>query len=394
MEQRKFLLVVVLSVILCNVVAFFLIKASFKKELTVSREIRRADFGEYQKELRHIGSSLFYVALGRTVDNIVKPKDSPQAKTLKISEYVSSKICNGEDTNLFYGEDQIAMSAFANRAGFCASKAQLMKKMLYLVGIPARLFNIYNFGKPGNGHTVLQVWFENQWHFIDPTLGGYFQDPSGHILSWQELEAHPEKTKQYLKVFSSSCSSEEPDPIKNQAINQTLVSAYYTSELVTSPYNAPGFHKLDLFHLPARVSAKQFPLSLGKKDQLFEDVNQAGVDLGITERLADALNTFHDRFVTDWEFRDMEPNAQYELEYSVYKAKNMNGAYLAKPVNAKIHSGDIFQSTDFPDKTVWKIVFEPTQSENVHIEIRYNRETMDEGLFVDQIALHKVEAIH
>lgn len=64
------------------------------------------------------------------------------------------------------------LSWFAHRTGLCGERAWVFVEMLSYLHIPARVFNIYNFGEVGGGHRGTQAYYNGQWHFFDVIYQG------------------------------------------------------------------------------------------------------------------------------------------------------------------------------------------------------------------------------
>lgn len=62
--------------------------------------------------------------------------------------------------------------------------------MCEAIGTKANVFNLYNFGRVGVGHTAAEAYCNGKWHYFDPTYAGYFMI-NGDVLSWAEIKSNP-----------------------------------------------------------------------------------------------------------------------------------------------------------------------------------------------------------
>jgi hypothetical protein len=73
----------------------------------------------------------------------------------------------------------------------CGGKVISYSALSRKVGLPTRIVNMFGLVNQG-GHSVIEVYYDNAWHLVDPTYGIFFysqpdHDSNGHILSMKEL---------------------------------------------------------------------------------------------------------------------------------------------------------------------------------------------------------------
>jgi len=73
--------------------------------------------------------------------------------------------------------------------GLCDDRSVLFVNLATRAGLTASVFFIFDFGAPGNDHTCVQVFYEDDWHFFDVTYAGMFK-VDGDVLSylWEVVE--------------------------------------------------------------------------------------------------------------------------------------------------------------------------------------------------------------
>ncbi|HMB25251.1 MAG: transglutaminase domain-containing protein, partial [Chloroflexota bacterium] len=88
----------------------------------------------------------------------------------------------------------------------CGGRGVSFETLVRLIGIPARWVNIYGLVSQG-GHTVVEVYYDGQWHLYDPTYGTFFYskpeyDKSGVVSSLNELVTESPEEWYVFKVVN------------------------------------------------------------------------------------------------------------------------------------------------------------------------------------------------
>lgn len=93
-----------------------------------------------------------------------------------------------------------AIYTINHKTGACGTLSQLLISMAYEVGLEARPINLYNYPKPGLGHSLVEIKWDNKWHLYDPTYQAYYlikgDDLSNHIdpdvASFDDVRNNPQ----------------------------------------------------------------------------------------------------------------------------------------------------------------------------------------------------------
>lgn len=169
----------------------------------------------------NVGANLDIVLkafIAEKVESLTKDKNSDEEKVIALAQWVSSNI-----SNRFQATDIISDSAtskiftdkgnlvntnlknpmythFAVRSGACGARSSIFIEMLKYLNIQAKFYNIFCFPYKENGHTNVQVYYNESWHFFDVTYAGYFKK-SNKILSFEELIKCAKNNEDYLKYM-------------------------------------------------------------------------------------------------------------------------------------------------------------------------------------------------
>jgi len=87
--------------------------------------------------------------------------------------------------------------------GLCDDRSVLFVNLATRAGLTASVFFIFDFGGPGNDHTCVQVFYEDDWHFFDVTYAGMFK-VDGDVLSFEEMRADPALAIAGMVVFEQT----------------------------------------------------------------------------------------------------------------------------------------------------------------------------------------------
>lgn len=88
--------------------------------------------------------------------------------------------------------ENISNAVWTQKRGICGDRAIAMIMRMRENGIPARIVGIFGISAYGvdchASHAACEVYFENRWHYFDPTYGVYFQAfGSSIILSFRDV---------------------------------------------------------------------------------------------------------------------------------------------------------------------------------------------------------------
>jgi hypothetical protein len=137
-----------------------------------------------------------------------------------------------------------AAEALEMQAGICGNAATTMLAILGHFHVPARRVNVY-YSTPAaavNGHTTVEVWYGEAWHWFDPTWGTIYVRrgaPQSRVLSLLQVLRLPPAARQAARLGDDT-----------RLWNRTVVAA------------GPGFGRetgmlfLTIRHLRVAVGAK------------------------------------------------------------------------------------------------------------------------------------------
>lgn len=116
---------------------------------------------------------------------------SDEAKAIAIMQYISSALelkSNGGSTT------KILKDGYAICGGMSHAFRILCRKM----GIPSRYIGAFNLRPLMGSHAIAEVFYNNQWHLMDPTFGMFYYsrpayDGEGHIPSFHDIVLNPEQ---------------------------------------------------------------------------------------------------------------------------------------------------------------------------------------------------------
>jgi hypothetical protein len=77
------------------------------------------------------------------------------------------------------------------QAGICGHAALVYAAIVKRLGLPARSAQFY-YDDPGNvpdSHIAVEVLYDGDWHYYDPTFGVFFTDATGNVLSITDARA-------------------------------------------------------------------------------------------------------------------------------------------------------------------------------------------------------------
>lgn len=116
-------------------------------------------------------------------DSCVDKSDNEHTKTIKIMKYVDNNIDCKRPT---YNPNQIATPniILKNKQGIRGEFAMLSVAMIASHHIPTHIISMC--GK--DGHVGMEVYYNNSWHYYDPTFSAYFEK-NGTVLSFEDLKA-------------------------------------------------------------------------------------------------------------------------------------------------------------------------------------------------------------
>lgn len=347
--------------------------------------VEKADDYNVESARKEILSAI----LAYHVEEIVEGTENDQEKCIRIAKWIASNISNREAL----GQDEHGWYAY--RSGLCGARARLFVEMLKYQHIPARVFNMYNFGKVGGGHSCAQAYYGDKWHFFDVTYAGIFMK-NNDVLSWEEILSNPKEAMQSMVVFEKTLDrwgAVIDDPVNRKAVNNNERMHIAYSEDIIMNAKTYGFYQYNdvktLYPLIDWNNVAEDKLSIGILNNEFNDVNIDGVNKKLSEQLGVSLGTGSDTFHTKWEFKNCIPGNTYTIRYYIYKSNFSDLAYWAKSQDAEITAGSSFISDNSlveGNTRVWEIKFIPSMKDS-SISIGYDFREQQKLLFVDMIEI-------
>jgi len=325
-----------------------------------------------------------YVSLTTKVYELTKNIKDNEKKCINIAKWIAENICNHGSCDDKVVECKNTLDWFIYRNGICGAKSRLFVEMCRIANIKARVFNLYNFGCVGCGHTVAQAYYNNNWHYFDPTYAGYFK-ANGNILSWKEIYDKPDNAISHMVVFSGTCDIDID--YGNKIDNKKRMKLNYTPKNIKSADT--GFFRSDIIWLTAKVDLKKIPIKIGSINNNFSDVTKDGINQKVSEQLGVSLGTGTDMFHTKWKMYNAKVGKKYAITYHIYRANQSDLRFYAKGKNVEILSGSTYITTKKHLnglKDQWKIVF-ISNSKSVEIDIAYDFREQHKLLFVDMIEI-------
>lgn len=366
----------VIALIACNVYSFFYMRyelqrvkdkvnmAGARQEALQAETAAQASLDAYQSTTMLELHTIEAMLLSNKAEAIVAGCKTAEEKALAIGAWCAANISNLNRGHYENGEsDAFANSVFgwlAQRRGLCHARASIAVEMCKAVGLPARVYNIYDISF---GHSCLEVFYDKKWHFIDATYEGVFRDAQGELMRFEEMIARPAEAIKGMLVFEDTIdynSNETP------VDNDSRMHFVYTEESLAN-VRSSGVLSRDnpiVCYAPLDMSSGG-EYRFGAADASPDDVRPSGYEQRVCSYLGYALgNGGESNLLTEWEFSNCEVGATYYIEYTVHYASADGLVYEAVPTNADVVSGERFVSAKTNAGTqetpiVWRIAFVP-----------------------------------
>ena len=323
------------------------------------------------------------------VSSICDGEMNEEQKVLAICQWVSENISNRE-----YEWDKLASvyndayGWLASRSGLCGARAQIATEMLKYINVDAYQINLYDFPDASLGHSCIEAYWDDKWHYIDVTWAGYFTS-QGEILSFDEILRDPQVAIEGMKIW-------EP---KLDSLYDSLMKKYYTIE------NLQGFRsygkkdkKTVVFVYPKVDMGENSIIKIGEIDGSSEDVRTDGMKFNMSQYLPYGLSqpSTDVNIQTEWAFVNCEKDVPYYIKYNIYSSGNIGPAkFYVESENAEVTEGKEFEiPTSYKGEIIDNfngeivIKFIPEQSHCV-IRIRFDNTEVGCGADIDSIILEK-----
>lgn len=344
-----------------------------------------------EAQLKNSRETVLTAMLAEKVEQLTADIETDEARALAICEWVAANISNRAQVP---GDH---LTWFAERAGLCGERATLAVEMLELAYVPARVFNIYNFGGPGGGHSGIEIHLGGEWRFVDVMYAGYFRR-DGEILTWEEITADPEGAIANTVVFERTrdrwYSGGAPPHERPKIDNRERMAINYTPEhlrAVARSAGPVGTADLKILSSTINIAETGLPFELGSTDRSGVDAEVEAIQHGLTEQLGGSVNTYFDTFSVEWTFRGLKPDEAYALTYRFYGWSRPGVHIGAEATGAELRTEPRFTSPyTLPEEKYvdWVLEFVPEGSEAI-IAITPEYEPQS-GFFIDAVRLDRV----
>ena len=71
--------------------------------------------------------------------------------------------------------------------GSCGIRSYIMMEIMFYLNIPAREIQFWHIDGNPFSHVACEIYYNDSWHYFDPTWGLYFRDLNDNILSLEEI---------------------------------------------------------------------------------------------------------------------------------------------------------------------------------------------------------------
>jgi len=238
----------------------------------------------------------------------------------------------------------------------CGPRSALFCSIARAAGIPAERVNLYDFPRPGSGHSCAQAFWDGAWHLIDVTYAGYFAR-NGRVLSLDEIRADPEAAIAGLVVFEGHLDRDrEGRPVDNHVRMREVwtpgsIRGIGATGVPGSDAELPLAIFWDLARQPRSLQAASAA-----------ELDRRGAEAGITQQLGSLLGAGPQRFVPRLVLHGAEAGHALALRLSFARASRAGIALTATAEGAAIESGSALTTTaamTAPGPHLWEIVLRP-----------------------------------
>lgn len=325
---------------------------------------------------------LYLFILGQKVDQLVDGLQTDREKAVAIAQWIGTKWRNASvlDRALQSHSSGSKLDQTLYRTGACANRSTIFVHMAELAGLRAKLFSIYNFGRVGDGHTAVQVYYDDGWRFFDPSYAGFFEK-EGRILSFQEILSEKDQALSYLVPIGRSGDvwyKSRWNPLTWRPVDNTR-----RMSKVYAPKNLARAHANGFVGDPTPITLK-FSMTpgdqLGSIDQGNRDVYRDVRKFQKSEQL-ERMGFTSVPFFQQIDLTNLKPETTYSYELSTYRS-NLKEAheFAAEATGCKIVSGGKFSGSG-----TWKIRLN-SHAESCKLTIKHNIFDRARYVLVDQIS--------
>lgn len=319
--------------------------------------------------------------LSDKAEEICTEKKSDEERSIAICQWIAENISNRTYEFEKNGVKNEPFSWYAVRSGLCSARSYICVEMAEIMNMEAHIMNLYDFPTTQDGHTCVEIYYDEEWHFFDPTSGGYFRNKDGKIMSLDEMHSNPQEAMDGI-----ICSENALD----QVDNFERMTSYFSEE---SLRNLRSYGVMDrkepAFVYPIVDLAEISGIEIGSLDKDRADVYDEGGRHQLSQYLDYGLASpnVNVNIQTKWEFTNCK-SEKYYLEYYFYDGQDAEFRVISE--NAEVVTGDTLVIEKNTDKEgVWRIEFIPAEKECM-LWIAHDNLEAGNGAFVDSIRIGRV----
>jgi hypothetical protein len=330
--------------------------------------------------------------------DFAKASVSPNMMESEIAEALARWVVNNStNASLWVSEDAQSLvpeSAFRKDGellpfeGLCSDRSYLFKYLGERAGLTVSIFNMYNFGGVGGGHTCVQVYYNGDWHFYDVTYAGMFVS-NGEVLSFTEMRADPQSALLGMVVFEPAGDIRDYYSNGSPVDNGERMEDVYTVDALTSAISTSFLGSGNVVPLEVHFDLSLVPINLGDADGASYNILSDGIDQGISECMDVMLGRVWDNFEPRIELKNAVSDQEYALRFYAAHSTEIGLIYQVSEegaVNLEVASGEEFVTPSYTD-FVWEIVFRP-RGPTASFRI-YTNCAEGQGLIINCVTLEK-----
>jgi hypothetical protein len=344
---------------------------------------------ELRKTVRPLVSSVYALRLGRfhdMVDRVVGDASGDEERCIRIARHIAGNVRNQYDDVQTRND---VLSGWESRYGLCGTRSVLMIKALQRFAINAQVLNIYDYGF---GHSCVEAYYDDAWHYFDPTYGGYFVGEDGHVLSWDEIAADPHRAIKGMRVFAKTLDryGGRDGIALTQVDNNQRMNLTYSPEKLAQ-VRAAGVRYSRVFSLPVLLrfpEGKTRKLKIGNVDKKSSDMVSQEVMDSIRCHYLNALGYRQDKFSFELCLEGLKDKAPIQITFIFCETGVGEARLLASSQTGAVERGK--QGPRCSAAKTWSILYKPVDVANNKIQISLSSYEASSYCMVDAMV---VEAI-
>jgi hypothetical protein len=259
--------------------------------------------------------------------------------------------------------------------GLCGDRSLLFEYLGMRAGLTVSVFNIYNFSGPGAGHTCVQVFYENDWHFYDVTYAGIFI-ANDKVMSFAEMRNDPVSAIEGMVVFTQTGDIRDYFSNGLPVDNIQRMHNVYNEEDLTNAISTSFLGSGNLVPLKVLIDLSLLPIYVGDLSGTSSDLDIDGGEQNISNCLGVMLGYVWDNFEPVITISNAIPGQTYSLRFYIYYATTQGLTFQIGPTkDVEIVSGNQFTTTDDMTgsgiNTIWEIRFRP-QAQDVSFTVQHD----------------------